>query len=451
MALSFVPEEYSLRDLRAGYRILVHGESERSMSAPTLTSSGCVKPTPATRYAMELNDADECVIRQEPRRGPRRRWREAGLTLVQNTGFYGATERLLTYQPGRVWHIWATEMVPDLTVFACRWLWLQSAVCVGVALMVMWIVRLDQAEMDALEAANGSSTPSDVRPAILELDSIIDAFFAKLNVLIAFLFGNFVALNVAAWKERRTNYASLIGATRNLLIQFGTVFAMASAASADAVQAGSEASGTLDQARGTLGRYALLAVEFAILKARGHLDSPEARHYLLGTGLLNEEEYEATIPGDRHTTVYFWIQTVAVRLCRQGLCTPHELQMVGNAVTLARAQANDLMSSLDRDVPYPYASSMTMLVKVMMVLYSVSAGLRIAEHSTWYNKVVDCVGITIFTASFQGLLNLQKTLHNPFLSERLHVAHEAIAGTGLKQLSDALMEGKQCLPPSLRL
>ena len=158
-----------------------------------------------------------------------------------------------------------------------------------------------------------------------------------------------------------------------------------------------------------------------------------------------------TVPGDRHTTVYFWMQTIAVRLCRQGLCTPHELQMVGDAITQARAQANDLMSCLDRDVPYPYASSITMLVKVMMAVYSLSAGVRLASHGHWFNVVVDCFFIGIFTASFQGLLNLHRTMYNPFLRERLHVAHEAIAGTGLRQLADALMESKQCLPPNLRL
>ena len=174
--------------------------------------------------------------------------KRAGLrTASDATGFYGAPERLLTYEPGRVWHIFAPETVPDLTVFRCPWLWVQATIFVLLAVAIMFIGKMD----------------GEVLRALREFDAAIDAIYVKLQMLTAFLLGNFVALNVNTWKERRANYAALCGATRNLLVQLGSLFALHENDSGDQA-----AQATLDSTRRTLGRYALLAVELSMLKAR---------------------------------------------------------------------------------------------------------------------------------------------------------------------------------------
>ena len=48
---------------------------------------------------------------------------------------------------------------------------------------------------------------------------------------------------------------------------------------------------------------------------------------------------------------------------------------ISNAVLSMRAQANDLMSSLDRDLPYPYASIVGALVNFVIFLQSSKLGL----------------------------------------------------------------------------
>ena len=59
------------------------------------------------------------------------------------------------------------------------------------------------------------------------------------------------------------------------------------------------------------------------------------------------------VAGDRHSTVFGWLQALCVALSRRGLVRESELLPICNAISGTRAQANDLMSSLDRDLPYP--------------------------------------------------------------------------------------------------
>ena len=59
----------------------------------------------------------------------------------------------------------------------------------------------------------------------------------------------------------------------------------------------------------------MLALELAILKARGAMDKEEAREYLEREQLLEAGEWAAMQPGDRHTTVLFWVSLQAKQLC----------------------------------------------------------------------------------------------------------------------------------------
>jgi len=73
--------------------------------------------------------------------------------------------------------------------------------------------------------------------------------------------------------------------------------------------------------------------------------------------LLELGEWESLIAGDRHATVYFWTQSYMVHLEQLGLVHSSYVLSYSQAVGRALAQANDLMSSLDRDLPFPYVTT----------------------------------------------------------------------------------------------
>lgn len=78
----------------------------------------------------------------------------------------------------------------------------------------------------------------------------------------------------------------------------------------------------------------------------------------------------SAIAGDRHTTVFYWIATFTARLERAKLIPTDYVILICNAVSSMRAQANDLMSSLDRDSPFPYVALCGLLVKINIFIFS---------------------------------------------------------------------------------
>ena len=48
-----------------------------------------------------------------------------------------------------------------------------------------------------------------------------------------------------------------------------------------------------------------------MLKGRSSMESDEAAPFLLRHGLLAEGEWDRMVPGDRHTTVLYWILSLA--------------------------------------------------------------------------------------------------------------------------------------------
>ena len=63
-----------------------------------------------------------------------------------------------------------------------------------------------------------------------------------------------------------------------------------------------------------------------------------------------------------------------------------------------------MMSSLDRDIAYPYASLVAMLVKMVMGIQSIAAGMTMAQYSDGSAKVYLCAGIFLYTMAFQARL-----------------------------------------------
>ena len=87
-----------------------------------------------------------------------------------------------------------------------------------------------------------------------------------------------------------------------------------------------------DHDRSLLARWALLGYELSVLKARSLVDTTEGKKYLQISKLIEEGEWESMVNGDRHTTVWYWIQSKACQLMQQGDIDSFQLQTLCNAV-----------------------------------------------------------------------------------------------------------------------
>ena len=95
--------------------------------------------------------------------------------------------------------------------------------------------------------------------------------------------------------------------------------------------------------RATLARWIMLGFELAMLKSRSNMDSDEGRRYLEQAGLLLPGEWVALVPGDRHTTVMFWIQVKVRQLADDGVIAhPHYSVKIFDSITSMRAKASKL-------------------------------------------------------------------------------------------------------------
>jgi hypothetical protein len=264
--------------------------------------------------------------------------------------------------------------------------------------------------------------------------------------LIAFILAGYVATTVSMWGVRRTNYASLCGNARNLNILLSSLIPL------------DVEDKDLCETRKTLARWVMLAFELAMLKARGHMDSEEGKDYLMSCGLLEDGEWDAMVNGDRHSTVFWWIAVRVQRLEKEGhLCVEYVCRLTAS-ISSMRGQANDLMSSLNRDKPFPYVAICGFLVNCNLFLMCF---WRTIEWSIWLRSFggpvlfeqskmwVDLLTLFAWNLSYASLYDLGYILDNPFLDKRIDVAHETIFN-GVRRLSTALAEGDACLPPAMK-
>ncbi len=179
----------------------------------------------------------------------------------------------------------------------------------------------------------------------------------SLRILSAFILGGFLVGSVQLWLERRTAYTALCGATRNLLINVCSIIP-----------------NPMDKK--LFARWAVLGFELSVLKGRGLIDYEEGRAYLDKLHLIEGDEWHSMVGGDRHTTVWFWIQVKAENLMRENEIQGLEFQTICQAVTLSRDMANDLMSCINRDQPPPYTFVCGLLININLLLLSLATGTK---------------------------------------------------------------------------
>lgn len=283
----------------------------------------------------------------------------------------------------------------------------------------------------------------------------LEATVPEFRFLIAFVLAGFVGAVVSMWNTRRTNYAAVCGATRELSLLMGSFLPLPGAI---ASHNGRQEEQRLVQARSMLARWIVLAFELAVLKGKGLMDDETvAKPYLEDRQLLYPGEWDAMVKGDRHTTVYFWIQSYMVRLEREGLVHASYVLSFSQAVARARSQANDLMSSLSRDLPFPYVNLCYVLVYLNVLIFSTHRGVLwavwlygfgpqnlVLQPKFW----VDLLATFAWNMSYTSLYHLCYVLYNPFGNDKNSVAHETIGG-GLDVLAKSIATAHNCLPVDL--
>jgi len=265
--------------------------------------------------------------------------------------------------------------------------------------------------------------------------------------LVAFVLGGFVIMNVKKWSRKRGMYGLLCGKTREQLI---TVAAFLQPTSSDVA-----ASELALAYRKQFGRYAVLALELAIQKARGKMDSEDTKNWLQRLELIVDDEWEKMVPGDRHTTVYFWLLSIAERARVEGLLSQAAAITVFDSVKAGRGSANDLMDLLPNAMPFAYAQMVTFLVKTHTLICSTEFGMKLADarHAPQFKDgvpidftILSLLVVFMINACMQGLLDLHTFLHNPFLDHVTGVPHEEIANAGINKLRVELMDQTFCRP-----
>jgi len=280
----------------------------------------------------------------------------------------------------------------------------------------------------------------DGKPACLEDNSVntntcymvitITNGADALRFLTGFILGGFLLSSVNLWRLRRTSYAALCGSTRNLLINICSI-----------VENQTE--------KTVMVRWVLLGYELAVLKGRGMIDTTHAVRYLERHELVQSNEWESMVDGDRHTTVWFWIQSKANKLRMAKSIDSIAFQIICNAVTLSRDKANDLMSCLDRDHPSPYIFICAFLTNFNLIFNSVATGLL---WSTWMYKHgfavyaepgmwAEVVVLFLYSSILAMLFDVCALLYNPFGGRDIDINHCDI-GNGIRKLGSCLSNHK---------
>lgn len=292
--------------------------------------------------------------------------------------------------------------------------------------------------------SNGMGGSSTKNTKICNLGLWLGDALLQFQVLVAFVLAGFVMSSVRLFRMRRTNYARLCGAVRNILINISSLVPL------------SDNNVEINQARINMLRWVILAYELSVLKGRGCIDNESGREYLENLNLLKRGEWDSLIDGDRHTTAWWWIQMQARELRRRGVIVSDiDFHKICNAVTLCRGEANDLMSVIDRDQPPPYSSVCSLLVNVNIFIFLFQKGVLWA---TWAFELgwggiyaepkmyLSIFVVYTYCAIFSRLFDLCYALHNPFGPRKFVDLPHGPISAGLRKLAKELCECH--LPPT---
>ena len=150
---------------------------------------------------------------------------------------------------------------------------------------------------------------------------------------------------------------------------------------------------------------------------------------------------------DVHPLVWYWIQTKAGNLSRDGVIDSICFQTICNAVTLSRDKANDLMSCIDRDQPPPYVFVCACLININLFLHSTATGLKWAIWmydsglSIWLEPrmYAELLILFLYTTIYGMLFDVCTIMYNPFGPRDIDIEHFKV-GSGIRHLAKQLQK-----------
>jgi hypothetical protein len=346
---------------------------------------------------------------------------------------------ITTFAPSDVRTFSALYLDRDLTVCHSSWFWTKHALYLLYALVIMYMFATTS--FPDGEPGAGHTCDPGLNVAMCQLEVTLDDAKSEFRFLIAFVLAGYVASTVAAWNRRRANYAALVGSTRDTTVHV------------NAFLGGDDAE--VVESRTTISRWINLAFEIAMLRPKAHMESDIGRDYLLGRALLIPGEWEAMVPGDRHTTVFVWIASALASLGRAGKVPPSWVDSMSNRLSSMRAACQDPMETLSSLAPYPYSSLTAALVSINIAIFCTWKGVSWAcwAHEFGWAAVwaqpkmwADLVIMVSWNVSYQAMYDLAYVLHSPFGDRRIDIAHETI-GHGVQRFSRAVSTAGQPMPP----
>lgn len=381
-----------------------------------------------------------------------------GVSFGQGWGVYGSKKKIFTFNGSKVRHYLAPFLTPDLTVCDFWHVWFQHFAYLVYALFLMIYLAIgvgDTVFPDGHLGAgwtcvNFAGDPKN--QAICQTENVLDEARSEFRFLIAFILAGYVGTAVNTWNERRSHYGTLCGKTRAVLLLVSGALPIPLGYK----QLGDTTQDDLQELRQLINRWSLLAYELANLKSQGLVETDTGRTYLEKKNVLRKGEWESMVPGDRHTTVFFWMTTKLNNL-PSGMIPDGLGQNIISGIVEMRGAANDMMDCICTDQPFPYVALCGLLVKLNVLIMSTWAGIRWSiwywafGHDIWNQPKIWIDLFVLFTwnISYVCLYDLGYLLYNPFKDRRIDLAHEAISN-GIHKLAEDLAEGQMsCIPPTM--
>jgi len=300
---------------------------------------------------------------------------------------------------------------------------------------------------DGIPAGSTSACdPSDTHAINVSMCGTIDVFISEmgeLRTLVSFILGGFVSASVNMYVVRTTNYTSLCGAVRIVSVQIASIVS----------RLGLKGDGDpyLCALAETMARWNLLGFEASLLKARGRDTREEGREHLEELGLLVGDEWALMqeAPGEGHNIVWNWISIAVQELVDKKYVEPCIANNMNESIRQVRANANDLMSPISRDLPFSYVVVCGYLVNVNIIVYATGNGLKWARwfYETsgriWLTPVLyfDLLLLFLYALFFTLLYDVGHSFYNPFGPRYTDIPHGLVAAS-IQNLTRTMLVGR---------
>lgn len=154
-------------------------------------------------------------------------------------------------------------------------------------------------------------------------------------------------------------------------------------------------------------------------------------------------------PGEGHNIVWSWINISITELVEKGYVPPPIASDMNESIRQVRAQANDLMSPISRDLPFPYVAVTGYLVNINLFIYATNTGLMWAmwyfesEGQCWLSPAIwiDLALLFLYTLFFTILYDVGHAFYNPFGPRDIDIPHGVVAAS-IQNLTRTMLAGR---------